>query len=263
MAKLVGNSLDFNNASRVLNLPAPASDNEPARRVDLETAVQGLKQKDPARVRTTSNINLASPGTTLDGITMAAGNRVVVSGQTAGAENGVYVWNGGATPMTRALDANTATELNGALIPVLEGTSAGVNYRQTATITTLGTDTVTWASFGTVAGAASETSAGILEIATQAETDAATLDNVALTPLKAKTASWMRKAFAANIGDGSATSYAVTHNFNTRDVQVQVFRNSGNYDDIIVDVERTTVNAVTVIFSAAPTSNQFRVLVGT
>ena len=67
--------------------------------------------------------------------------------------------------------------------------------------------------------------------------------------------------YKANIGDGSATSITVTHSLGTRDVAVEVFRNSGNYDTVICDVERTSTSAITLIFGTAPTSNQYRVLV--
>jgi len=68
-------------------------------------------------------------------------------------------------------------------------------------------------------------------------------------------------SYKANIGDGSATEITVTHNLGTRDVLVEVIRNSGNYDTIICEVQRTSTNAIKLVFGVAPTSNQFRVLV--
>jgi len=184
-----------------------------------------------------------------------------VRAQTAPAENGIYVWNGAATPMTRALDASTFPELEQAVTTVEEGTSAGATYRQSAVNGTLGTTAITWTTFGTAAGAASEASAGIIEIATQAEADTGTDDTRALTPLKAKNAAWMLRKASQDIGDSSATQFTVTHNFGTRDVHVAVFRNSGSFDEVNTDVEHTTVNAVTVRFAAAPANNEFRVVV--
>jgi hypothetical protein len=69
------------------------------------------------------------------------------------------------------------------------------------------------------------------------------------------------KKFAANIGDGSNVAYVVNHALNTRDVQVQVYRNGTPFDEVIVDIAHTDANNVTVTFSTAPSSNQFRVLV--
>ena len=68
------------------------------------------------------------------------------------------------------------------------------------------------------------------------------------------------RVFAASIGDGAATSYTVTHNLNTRDVNVQLYDNS-SYDTVYADVVRTSVNVVTIDFGAAPTTNDIRVLV--
>jgi len=66
--------------------------------------------------------------------------------------------------------------------------------------------------------------------------------------------------FAANIGDGSATSVAITHNLGTRDVIVQIYDNS-SYDTVIADVVRTSTSVVTIGFAAAPTTNDIRVLI--
>jgi hypothetical protein len=100
-----------------------------------------------------------------------------------------------------------------------------------------------------------------LEVATQAETDAGTDDARAVTPLKLATSPFATKKFNANIGDGSATSYVITHNLNTRDVEVEVYRNSGNFDTVLAEVQRTSVNSITILFDTAPAANAFRVLV--
>ncbi|MCX8017180.1 MAG: hypothetical protein N2690_04665, partial [Rhodocyclaceae bacterium] len=106
-----------------------------------------------------------------------------------------------------------------------------------------------------------QTSLGIIKIATQAETDAGTVDNAAVTPAKLAASPWAKRQYVTNIGDGSATSYTVTHNLNTRDVTVEVYRNSGNYDTVLTEVQRTSVNAVVVLFDTAPAANAYRVVV--
>ena len=67
--------------------------------------------------------------------------------------------------------------------------------------------------------------------------------------------------YAADVGNGTDTSITVTHNLGTRDVVVQVYRNSGNYDEVIVETRRTSTSAVTLVFAVAPTTNQYRVVV--
>lgn len=261
MPKLIGNSLDFNNASRILNLPAPASNNEPARLADLNSAIEGLAFKDSTRVSTQGNLNLSSPGATIDGITMATGDRVLVRSQTAPAENGIYIWNGAATPMTRALDANSSNELEQATTTVEEGTSAGATYRQTSVNFTLDSGAVAFTAFGTSSGSASESTAGIAEIATQAETDAGTDDLRIVTPLKLATYAGRVRKYAVAFGDGSATSYTITHNLNTKNVSVTVYYTGGTFDEINCDVLHATVNTVTLVFAVAPTSNQFTAVI--
>lgn len=263
MPRNIFTDFNFQGVSRVTNLPSPSASSDAATKGYVDSAVEGLAWKDSCRVGTQANLNLASPGATIDGVTMALSDRVLVRAQTSGAENGIYVWNGAASAMTRALDASTFDELEQATTTVEEGTSAGVTYRQTTVNGTLGTTAVSFTTMGTSSPAASTTQSGISRHATQSEVDAgvALSPNVVVTP--DTLANWsgrMRKA-AANVGDGSATSYTVTHGFNTRDVLARVFPNSGQYDDVEVDVQRTSVNAVTVVFATAPASNAYRVVV--
>jgi hypothetical protein len=67
--------------------------------------------------------------------------------------------------------------------------------------------------------------------------------------------------YATNVGDGTATSYTITHNLGTRDVIVSVYEGSGSYAEVICDVNHATTNTITLLFSVAPTSNQYRVVV--
>lgn len=72
-------------------------------------------------------------------------------------------------------------------------------------------------------------------------------------------------AYAETIGDGSATSFTVTHNLGTEDVHVQVWDVSGT-DPVLANgdpssVEATDTNTVTVTFGSAPSTDQYRIVV--
>ena len=66
---------------------------------------------------------------------------------------------------------------------------------------------------------------------------------------------------SASVGNGAATSIVVTHNLNTRDLQVQLFEVASPYAQVTTDVELTTADTLTLIFSVAPTSDQYRVVI--
>jgi hypothetical protein len=68
------------------------------------------------------------------------------------------------------------------------------------------------------------------------------------------------QGFAADIGNGTATSYTVSHGFSTFDVIVQVFENATGAE-VLAQVTRSAEDDVNIVFGTAPTSNQYRVLV--
>ena len=57
------------------------------------------------------------------------------------------------------------------------------------------------------------------------------------------------------IGDGTATSYTITHNYNTRKIAVQCARTTTPFDTVYLDVERTTVNTITLTTTTALPTN--------
>jgi hypothetical protein len=108
---------------------------------------------------------------------------------------------------------------------------------------------------------ATETAIGLAEIATQTEVNTGTDDQRIVTPLKLKTLLDNRTGgYAANIGNGSATSYAVSHGLGTTDVNVMLKDNS-TLAQVFADVVITDANTVTVSFAVAPASNAYRVII--
>ncbi len=261
MSQQVKTTLDFVNEGKIINLPDGVNPQDAATVAQLNAAIEGLSPKDSVRVSTVSNINIASPGASIDGIALTNGDRVLVKNQTTGAENGIYIWTGAATAMTRSLDANTSNELEQAIVAVEEGTNASTSWRQTTVNFTLGSGSPAFVQFGTGATAATETSQGIAEIATQAETDAGTDDVRFVTPLKLKTSTLLVKSASAVIGDGSATQFDLTHNFNTRKVTIVVRRNSSPWDEVLTDKECPDANTARVRFNVAPAASSYEVTV--
>lgn len=249
LATLQYNGLDFQNVNQIIGLPLATANGQPVVFEQLQSAIEGIAWKDNARVATQANLTLATPGANIDGIAMVLNDRVLIRAQTSQAENGVYVWNGAAAAMTRALDGNTFDELESAIVTVDEGTSAGGTFRQTQVNGVLGTANVVWVNFIPTAPAATETVAGVAQVATQAETDAGLIDTDMVTPLKLKTSPFAHKGNAQDFGDGTSTQFTLNHNLNSLDVQVGVYNKSTNRD---VRVLVTRINVNTVQINASP-----------
>jgi hypothetical protein len=86
-----------------------------------------LPWKFPVRAATTGPLTLATDfenADSLDGLTLATGDRVLIKDQAAGAENGVYTINASGPP-SRAGDFNVAAEIVGAMVVVRDGTDNG------------------------------------------------------------------------------------------------------------------------------------------
>jgi len=127
-------------------------------------------------------------------------------------------------------------------------------YVGQSTITTLGTVTTgTW-SASTIA---------IAKGGTNATTESGARTNLAAggTQGAGVTAPVLSRKVALTIGDASSATFTVTHGFNTRDVQVEIYEAASPYASVICDVERTTVDAVTISFATAPGSGAYRVVV--
>lgn len=262
MAKPIRIDLDFGSVATCKNLPNPVDDGDAVNYSTLKAQIEGLKWKTACRVATTGNINLSSAPSSIDGVTLQLNDRVLVKDQTTSSQNGIYVFNGSGNAMTRALDANTADEISFAVVTVSEGTTnAKTTWANFSKINTLGTDPITFESFGGGVGDATESTAGKIRIATQTEVNTGTDDTTAITPAKLANWSGRIRKYTTTIGDGTNTSYTVTHNLGTRDVQVTIYRNTGNYEEVIADVRHTSTTTCTINFATAPSSNEYRVVV--
>jgi hypothetical protein len=101
----------------------------------------------PVRLVVTTNVDLQSfePGASVDGKTVAEGDRVLLASQSTGSENGPYLM--GAQGVTRASDADAAGEFSaGKFLRITDGdANAGTVWTLTTTgAITLGSTALTF-----------------------------------------------------------------------------------------------------------------------
>lgn len=141
-----GASLTFVGSGTVTGLPTPVTATDATNKAYVDSLVAGLSWKNATKAATIANIVLVPAPTTIDGITLVSGDRVLVKNQTAPAENGIYSFNG--TDLVRATDMDVAAEFAGATAYVTEGiVNANSGWTQTSEIITLGTTAVEWVQF--------------------------------------------------------------------------------------------------------------------
>ena len=124
IATQAANSVAITGGS-ITGMSAPSGSSDVTTKSYVDDLVAGLKTRIITRVATTANINLSNAlenGDTLDGVTLATNDKVLVKDQTDATENGIYkvVASGAAS---RDPDFNTVAELAGQLVIVQEGST--------------------------------------------------------------------------------------------------------------------------------------------
>ena len=258
---------------KITGLGTPAAGTDAVTKDYTDNLTAGLSWKEAVRAGSTANRALTGL-TAMDGVTPSANDRILLKNQTAPAENGIWLAQSGA--WTRALDADAAGEMEQATVFIMEGTTLADTAWTctTGAPITVGTTGLTFVQFG--AGTAYTAGAGLTlststfditaldaSIVVAADTIAVGYAGTGAAATAARSdhnhdATYM-KVFALDCA--AATSTTVTHNFNTRDVHVQVYRATTPWDNVEVDIERTSANVVTVTFATAPTAAQYRIVV--
>lgn len=126
--------------------------NQPVGNLDLcnktyvDAAIVGISWKQPVVAATLSSNITLSGAQSIDGVSVVAGNRVLVKNQTNQAENGIYIAATG--PWSRSADANAWDELVSALVFIESGSQAGTAwYCPVQPGGTLGVTPITWSNF--------------------------------------------------------------------------------------------------------------------
>lgn len=151
MSQYTGSSGWNMNGAKISSLADPSSAQDAATKNYVDSTAQGLDWKASVRAASTANVTLSSPGSTLDGVTLAVNDRVLLRAQSAPAENGLYTWTGSAVALTRTTDANTSGKVSsGLVVSVEEGTTYADKAFMLVTdgAITLGTTGLSFSSFG-------------------------------------------------------------------------------------------------------------------
>jgi hypothetical protein len=125
---------------------APSGSTDIANKLYVDTVAQGLDAKASCVAATTADITL-SGAQTIDGVSIVAGNRVLVKNQSLSQNNGIYLCASGS--WTRTTDANTWDALTSAFTFIEQGTLNGdCGFVCTANAGgTLGTTALPWSQF--------------------------------------------------------------------------------------------------------------------
>lgn len=103
----------------------PTQAMHPATKQYVDTISEGRRDKPAVIAMSATNVNVTNPGTAVfDGVTLTNGQRLLLTGQTAQAENGPWVFNGSGVALTRPSDWDTSSEiLSGSTFFVDQGTT--------------------------------------------------------------------------------------------------------------------------------------------
>ena len=109
----------------VTGLGSPSASSDAATKNYVDQAVAGLRTRTIAECATTANVNLTNgleAGDAIDGITLVAGDRVLVKDQSTASENGLYlaVSSGAAS---RDPEHDSIAELSGGMVVVNQGST--------------------------------------------------------------------------------------------------------------------------------------------
>jgi hypothetical protein len=184
----------------------------------VDSVAEGLHIHASVVAATTTNITLATDvenGDTLDGVTLATGNRILVKNQSTESENGIYVVSASGAP-SRATDFDSPSEIDGGDFVFVTGGTSNDNtgWVQTNTVGTVGTDAIYFSQFsgaGTYSAGTGLTLTGsVFSINTGTTVDLSTsqsLSNKTLASAVATTALTLNATAELRLADTDSSHY--------------------------------------------------------
>lgn len=277
------------NSQVVSGVATPSAGSDAANKAYVDGVAQGLDIKASVRVASTANVTLATPGAAIDGVTLTNGDRLLLLFQTTASENGIWVFNGAASALTRATDADVSAEVtSGMFVFVEEGTAnSDKGYALTTNNPiTLGSTNLTFTQFsgsGTVVGTtnritvtgntidisssyvgqASITTTGTIGTGTWQATAIGTTygGTGATTVAGAKTNLGFVGRYTQTFGNGALQTFTITHSLGTDDVTVEIY-DATTKATVYANVTRASTNSLTVDgFTTAPANNGLKIVV--
>jgi hypothetical protein len=135
---------------RITNLNlTPSANSDAVSKQYVDNLASGVDWKNSVRVALTTNLPnpTTAPGASIDGVTMAANDRFLLTGQTTASENGIYVWTN-ATTAARSADGSAGMLTSGAAVFVAEGNQDNKAFILTTNDPiTVGSTAQSWSQF--------------------------------------------------------------------------------------------------------------------
>lgn len=203
----------------------PSAGTDAVNKTYVDNLIAGLR-KGSVRVATTAAGTLATSfeaGDTIDGITLVAGDLILVKDQASAAENGVRVVQSSGAP-TRATWMDAASEVDGVMVVVEDGTTnAGTVWITVSEVTTLDTDDIDFTQIttsGTITGSGANNQVSVWS-GTSSQDGSATF-TWSGTQLTVGTATAATNTVVTTQGTGTGSStYGILHQNSSA---AQVFR---------------------------------------
>jgi hypothetical protein len=212
------------NSNRITSLANPIADTDAANKGTINTSIYAINSKGSVVVATTVTGTLSTAyanGSTIDGVVLVTGNRILIKNQSSAIENGIYTVNASGSP-TRSLDFNTGTNVFGAYTLVTQGTVNSNSIKIVSNIAgsdLVGTDGIT---FGSISGNTVTGGTGITVLGSVVSVNAFQSQITTVGTLGSL-------AVSANTSTGTLTIGGVNYNPNASDIPTQqTFLGSNN-----------------------------------